>query len=198
MANIDHDDVFEVFSILSKIIIFIPIAVIIVALVYKFNQNQNPKLKTQSQSSNLKSNHTQNNTQPKLTLDLTGPWVCSGKIDNLLVDIFIKDKKIKAVLDQKNKKENMVFNDGCYFHWFNDQYVGEKLCGLSSFVPVVETMISFGDLDLVIKQLAKLGLEEKIATNSAEATKLMQSCRKKNIDAEIFYVPANILFKNKK
>ena len=41
----EKDDVFEIFSILSKVVIVVPIAIVIIGLVYKFNQSQNSPLR---------------------------------------------------------------------------------------------------------------------------------------------------------
>lgn len=195
----EKDDVFEIFSILSKAIIIVPVVVVIIGLVYKFNkQDQRPQIKDQNRITPTIFKQ-QGNNQAKINIDLKGPFICYGQIDNLTVNAFIKDKKIKVILDQKTKKENMLFNGDCYYRWQEGQYVGERICGLSPFMGVAETMINFGglNLDLVTSQLTKLGLDQKIATNEAKITELIQSCKKKNVDIKTFEVPNNILFKNK-
>jgi len=196
----EKDEVFEIFSVLSKVIIFIPIVVVIIGLIYRFNQPQNVNPKTQNQNLNPKSNQAQDNNKSKITIDLKGPLVCNGKIDDLTVSAFIKDKKIKAVFDQKNIKNNILLNGDCYYYWLTGQYTGEKVCGLSAIVGLVETMINFGgfNLDLVTSQLLNFGIDQKIATNEAKITELIQNCQKKNIDDKVFELPNNILFKNKK
>ena len=196
----EKDDVFEIFSVLSKAIIVVPIVVVIIGLIYRFNkQDQKSKIKDQNLVTPTIIKQ-QNNNQSKITIDLKGPLVCKGKIDNLTIDASIKDKKIKVFLDQKTKKENMLLAGDCYYRWEEGQYAGEKVCGLSSFISIAETVISLGgsNLSLITSQLTKLGLDKKIATNEAKITEIVQSCKKGNIDTNFFEVPSNILFKNKK
>ena len=189
----EKDDVFEIFSILSKVVIVVPIAIVIIGLVYKFNQSQNSPLRPAQRDFEGQAKPKSQTTPSKITIDLKGPLVCSGKIDNLTVNAFIKDKKIKVILDQKTKKENLLLNGDCYYRWQESQYTGEKICGLSSFLNIAETMMNFGGLNL-----AELGLDQKIATNQAKITELVQSCKKQNVDVKTFEIPENILFKNKK
>lgn len=201
MAYTSDDDVFETFSVLSKVVILVPVIVVIIALVYKFNkQDQRSPLRSSSFEGQAKPTIYNQTTSGKINIDLKGPLICNGKIDDLIVNAFIKDKKIKVILDQKTKKENMIINGDCYYYWQEGQYTGEKICGLSSFMSLAETMINLGgpNLNLITSQLTKLGLDQKIATNEAKITELVKSCKKGNIDTKIFEVPGNILFKNKK
>lgn len=197
----EKDDVFEIFSILSKAVIIVPIMVVFIGLIYRFNQSQNSPLplRIEGLTGQAKPKIKNQATQTKINIDLKGPLVCDGKIDNLIINAFIKDKKIKAVLNQNNIKSNVLFNGDCYYRWQEGEYVGERVCGLSPFMSVAETMMNFGGLNLnsITSQLAKLGLDQKIATNQAKITELVQSCKKKDIDTKTFVVPNNILFKNK-
>lgn len=196
----DRDDVFEIFSILSKAVIVAPVIVVIIALVYKFNTKGKALNQIQPTVSPTTIQQQKTSSQSKINIDLKGPLVCSGKVEDLIINVFIKDKKIKIITDQKNTKDNIFFNGDCYYRWGEGEYVGERICGLSPFMSAAETMINLGVLNFnsITSQLTKLGLNQKIATNEAKITELVQNCKKKNINMSVFEVPGNILFKNKK
>ena len=195
-----NDEIFEIFSILSRVIIFIPVAVVFIALIYKFNQTPyNSKKERQNFIIPTIAPVSKIPNQTKINIDLKGPLVCQGSLDGLKVKIFLKDKKIRAITEQKNKKENFLLNDDCFYSWLEGEYFGEKKCGLAPIINIAEEIIGLNgvNLSLVGDQLAKFGIEQKIATDEAKISQLIKNCQKKEIASQTFSLPQNILFKNK-
>jgi len=195
----EKDSLFNLFSFFSKLIIFVPIIVVVVALILKFN-NKSPTQLSFKPSPTLTTVLKPTQAKIQFNIDLKGPWVCSGKINNASASAFIKEKKIKIVIGGENPKKNVLFSGDCLYSWTEDEFSGTRACGLSPLLSLGESMLKFGGIsDLLLGQLARLGVGDKLASNPAEINKLINSCKKeKSIDEETFTIPKNILFKNGK
>jgi len=194
----EKDNLFEVFVFLSKAVIIIPIVVVVISLLLRFNQQHPQKiisLITPTSSPVVKP------TVPKIKIDLKGPLVCQGNLQDSSATAYIKDKKIKAIVKEKNATNNFLVNGDCFYNWNQGEFVGKRICGLSPILSLFETMAGFGGmgLDLILNQLTQLGVNNQIASNPATITDLINTCKKQVIgDLSIFEVPKNVLFKNAK
>lgn len=192
----EKDNLLDIFSALSKIIIIIPIVVVLVALIFKFNKKNSPQLIKFSLPPTITPKIVQK--PPQLKIDLKGPLTCIGNINDASISAFIKDKKIKVIVDKNKEKENILISGDCFYNWDEGEFSGKRICGLSSVISLAETMTNFGGLgaDLLFSQLNNLGISNQIATDQAKIAKLVNTCKKDVIDEKVFVVPTNILFKN--
>jgi len=194
----EKDNLFEVFAFLSKAVIIIPIAVVIISLLLHFNQQPSKKSTLIIAPTLLPAVKP---TTPKIKIDLKGPLICQGNLQNSSATAYIKDKKIKAVVKEKNTTSNFLVNGDCFYNWKAGEFVGSRICGLSPILSLFETMSGFGGmgLDLILNQLTQLGVGNKIATDQAKIAELINACKKQTIsDLGIFEIPKNVLFKNAK
>lgn len=195
-----NDSLLDIFFYLSKAIIVIPIVVVIIALIFKFNQRQPSQININSYQ--LKPTNTPVISPivqtAKVKLDLKGPFVCLGKIKQASVSAFIFDKKIKIIAREKEKEKNYLIVDDCYYHWQTGQYTGEKICGISPFISVIEMTANYGVLNLesIINQLPQFAPDNKIVSQQAEISTITKNCQKKPVENRIFMFPNNILFTN--
>lgn len=191
------DNLLEIFSVLSKAIIVIPIIIVIAALFFRFNKKHQPTLDYLYKPSPTITPKPTVISSP-IKLDLKGPFICSGKIEEASASAFIKDKKIKIILQNKKETENILIAGDCFYKWDEGEYTGRRVCGLSPLISMVETLAGFGGLnfDLLFDQLNSFNVDNKIATDQAKINELVKSCKKENIKEEIFEVPAGVLFKN--
>lgn len=174
----DNKELHTFFDYVSKAVIIIPIFVVVISLFFKFNQpkkqvNQTP---TTIPTINIKKNNS-------FKFDLKGPITC----DNL----FIKNKNIYF----KNEMTNYLLNGDCLYTWGVGKYNGQKKCGLSNYVGLVETYLGFMSVDdLINNDLIK----DKIKNKDVDLASIIKSCKRTKIrDQSIFEIPKKILFSNK-
>lgn len=197
----EKDSFFEIFSILSKAVIVVPIVVVIIGLVYKFNEKKNSSNQSENLITPTVFQKQKTNSQSKINIDLKGPLVCQGKLEEASIAAYIKDKKIKIIIDRKIEVENILISDDCFYNWDEGEFSGKRICGLSPFISVAEMSMNFGGMsaDVLLNQLASLGIKDKIATDQAKIVELINACKKEEIvNQQIFAVPTNVLFKNAK
>lgn len=191
----EDNNLFEIFSYLSKAVIIIPVAVVIIALIFRFNQK--PKEKSLLITPTVKLSPTVEPARTKINIDLKGPLICKGKIEESVVSAYIKDKKIKIIINRKTEIENILVLGDCFYNWDEGEFSGRRICGLSPLFSIAETMAKFNglDADLLFSKLNSLGVK-KIATDQAKITELVNTCKKESINEKKFFLPTNILFKN--
>lgn len=192
-----NDNLLEIFSVLSKAVIIIPIVVVVIALIFKFNKQPQQPLDYSFRPTLTIVPPTIQTPFP-IKLDLKGPLVCGSKVDSASTSAFIKDKKIKIIFNNKNERENILVSGDCFYNWDEGEFTGRRVCGLSPLLSIAETMASFGGLraDLLFNQLNNLGINNKIATDQAKINALVKSCKQEVIDESVFEVPTSILFRN--
>ncbi len=127
----------DFFSIVSKGVIFVPIIIIISALLIKFNQNVSPPRKNISVSPTV--SPTPKPALKKINIDLKGPLVCHYKSNNQEYDLFVKNKK--ANLEVKSNGKTLNYDLSSYFPFVEgmlnkdiatlesmaNQYLGRKI-----------------------------------------------------------------------
>lgn len=193
-----NDNLFDFFSVISKAVIIVPIVVVIVALLFKFNKKPMQQLSYRiTPTPTIITRPTQVSTSIKF--DLKGSIICGGKVDSASVSAYIKDKKIKIIFDNKDKKENLLVSGDCFYNWEEGEFSGQKMCGLSPVLSIIETIASFGGLnfELLFDQLKNFGINNKVASDQAKINQLVKTCREEKIDEQLFKIPTNILFKNR-
>jgi len=195
MEKVSGDDIF---SVLSKLTIIVPLVVIVVALLIKFNNKSANNYLTSSQSliklsPTIKLSQTNN-----LKIDLIGPWKCDFNLDGASVSAVIKNKQAFAQIEKNKTIEYYSLNGDCLYHWQVQKYSGDKHCGLSPIISVVEMMTSFGgglDFKALSNNFSQMGMGKSMF-DSLKNIDFNKNCQKKEPPLNIFIVPTNILFKN--
>lgn len=193
MKTNNTDDLLFYFS---KLTIIIPLIIIIIALLIKFNQSRTSVLSdlqlrptiTLLPTKQLVSN----------SINLQGPFICQYKDKDIQANVSIKNKNIYAKILRNSKYENILINNDCYYRWEENKYTGEKICGISTIMSIVDTLINNNLLDInnlnensMLKNLTNL-----TASDGAQINAIIKSCIKKPVDNNIFNIPQKILFKN--
>jgi len=192
----EKDNIFDTFSILSKIVIILPIIVVVTTLILKFNQK--PTKVAQVTPSPTMSPSAKPSS--KINIDLQGPLICQSKLEEASISAYIKDKKIKVAIDKDNQIENILVSGDCFYNWEDNEYTGRRICGLSPLFSVAQTMMSLGlvGADTLFSQLNSLGIDNKIATDPGHINQLLNSCQKRAVEESVFIIPQNVLFRNTK
>ncbi len=179
----------DFFHIISRFIIVIPIATVIIALIIKFNQPAVVSPQKIAVSPTIVSSPSPVVTQ----IDLTGPWSCQFSSAAATIAAFIKDKKIAAAIQNGKQTNNIIINGDCFYSYMQGAYSGEKVCGISTYLNLFNVL----PLNMLDNNLLK-NVGFNLPLNINDLKKGLNSCRKEAIkDESIFDVPKNILFKNK-
>ncbi len=174
----------DFFHIVSRVIIIVPIAVVIIGLILKFQQN--PVISPQTISISPTVVPSPVPTAVSVQIDLTGPWVCQFSSPDATVSAFIKNKQIAVKIQSNKQTNNIVLNGDCLYHYLQGAYSGEKTCGIGTY------------LNLLDNNMLKSIVPQGIPFDMGSLKKSLDSCRKEAItDDSVFAVPKNILFKNK-
>ena len=139
-------------------------------------------------------------SSPEAQFNLTGPLTCSISKESTAVEAYVKDKKILIQMNEKNVLNNYLLNGDCVFIWKSGIYSGEKICGISQQVAIVEGLLSSGFLDpnLVFGSLGKVFDLPDIGGSQDVLKTAMSSCMNEEIPKSVqFEIPKNVLFKNK-
>ncbi|MBI5123042.1 hypothetical protein HZA75_04245 [Candidatus Roizmanbacteria bacterium] len=147
----------DFFSFISKTVIIIPIAVVIISLFLKFNQPktglinqtttevQTPKLGVSTKNNNFK-------------FDFKGPYKCSYKDDKIEAKIYIKNKNVLAEVNKDGEIKKYL---------------------LSPYVSIVENMLNsnFSGIENMASQYMKRKIDIK---------EILNSCKKEDFNEKIF------------
>lgn len=172
----------DFFHIASKIIFILPVVMVVAALILKFNQKENYSSSQKINTAAIISPTKKVVITPAAIFDLNGPLVCHINEKQVSLSAYIKDKKIFAAKEEKDKIDYFLVKNDCLYWWQKGKYSGEKICGISSYLSYFEQISKFGFMGM-----------EKLDLGS-----FIGNCKKEEIkDAKIFELPKDILFKNK-
>lgn len=203
----DQNQIEDFFHITSRLIIIFPLVIILLALVLKFGQKtENKGYKQVLPSSTIKYNKPnfidilKANSSPSARLNLKGPFICQLNTSTSSLSAYIKNKKISGNLAEKGKVTHTLFTDDCLYLWQEGNYSGERICGLSSYVNLAETLLSMNLVDFgqILSRLNQFD-SSLSALSKNDAKSFINSCKKEEIVSDsIFILPKNVLFKNKR
>ena len=198
----------DLFHLISRYIIFIPIILIVIAIFLKLTGNNSAQLGTREYGpsvtpasvNNILSNLDKaKESSPSVKFNLTGPLTCSFSTKDDSVNAYVKDKKILIKREEENIVKNYLLNSDCVYLWKQGTYSGEKICGISQQVAIVDGLLSSGFIDpsTVFGNLSKM-FNLSTVNNSQDTMKLaLSSCKNETVPNSVkFDVPRNVLFKN--
>lgn len=128
------------------------------------------------------------------TLNLQGPFICTSSSKTASWSAYIKDKKIVVISKQSKEVGNYLLDGDCGYIWKTPGVTGQKICGLSSYIPIAESLLSSGLVS--IETILSSGSIPQIASvNMEDINKLIKSCIKKEIiEKSVFQIPAGVRF----
>lgn len=196
-----NDNVHDFFHNVSRLTIILPIIIIAVGIILK----PRPKILPQVTTNVYKISPTEQlvNTAAKkknISINLTGPFICSLVSQSSYTGkIYIKNKNIRADLfpTGKNATISSVLNGDCIYKWENGVSTGTKLCNISQYVGILDTMSNFGALDAqtlmtLVTQFGNANGATNLPKDIPEAT-----CKKDPVEDGVFTIPKTIRFQSK-
>lgn len=195
----------NVFFYLSRVVILVPLVVIVIALIFKFNQSfvsdnieKDPPIQTPPVTSKIKKESTPTPSTDEVKFDLQGPMECAFISPVTTMSAFIKNRQISVEMRNKGTIEKFLVTGDCLYKWEKSSFSGKKICGISPILSLAETLAGFSPFGIgnLFKMLPQIGIDSSQSTNEAVLDSLFQSCKKKEVEDNHFYIPKNILFKN--
>ncbi|OGK43420.1 hypothetical protein A3B40_01410 [Candidatus Roizmanbacteria bacterium RIFCSPLOWO2_01_FULL_37_16] len=193
---------------ISRATIIIPIIIVVLAILFKLTDagvQQKSFLEY-----NLKPTPTQTQIRDGLNVfkkatgsakfNLTGPLHCSFSTDTAVLSADIRDKKIYLKVDEKKEIQNYLLSGDCLYIWKQGSYSGEKICGISKQVAMIEGLLSSNILDpnFIFSNLNRVLPIPSVGKSKNPLSSLLNSCSKGEAPTpSLFEIPKNILFKNK-
>jgi hypothetical protein len=157
------------FAVVSKAVIFIPLAIVITALILKFNQ-------TSKAIGTIVSSITPTPTvsSQKINLDLTGPYQCFYKDEENDIKAYIKNKRVLVNIITKDDTDKYFFDGDCFFA---DGV--KKMCNLSSYVSLLGNSL-VGNVEM-LKPVA-----EQYLKTGVDIEEIIKTCKKQDFEESIF------------
>ncbi|MDO8497439.1 MAG: hypothetical protein Q7S61_02735 [bacterium] len=198
----------QLFHVLSKFVIIVPVLIILFVLVTKgagvlnLHSVQKKEVPTPSPSSspNVPLLSPTVVSSEKISLSLSGPLVCHYDSSTATVSAKIKNKKIAAELQKEKQVDNVVVNGDCLYHWKKGTIVGEKICGISSMLSIVDMLSSSGLMDpkSIVGLMGGGSQIQGIDADTFSSENISRMCHKEDIGEDSFIVPSFIRFTDKK
>lgn len=202
------DNIHEFFSVVSRILLVVPLILIFVALAMRyqvFNRSDEPPLRSGGQSTIMlkKTQKTDTftatlNSEKKRGLDINNDFVCSFFDKEASVSAFKKENNILVRNKKAKDISNYLVNGDCLFQWKGGSSAGKKTCGIGQYVSIAQTLYSTGliDIDTLMNYMPKdVSVASQSAVPLSKIKQVVESCENKKVEDEsIFNVPKAIKF----
>ncbi len=192
--NEQLDNFFHAFS---KVAILIPIVVVILILVVRLGFRSSAVTPTPPVEK-IVSPTLERVSSPSsdLKLNIAGESVCDVSYADKTAKVYIKNKKVSVVLNEKIKKHFILSGD-CFYRFDDGSYSGEKTCGLKTLVDMVGLFpLDFGTLIQIVPKNMKISGFDTAALSKLDLNAIKKSCQEMPVGESNFLVPTSILFKN--
>ncbi len=200
----EQDSFYELFHILSRVIIVFAIITLVVGLIVRFSQTT-PKMQslvmTQKPTStvSMKQSNSVKISTSAAELNLKGPFVCDFSSPEATVSAFVKDNNAFGQIKEQSKVSFILLKDDCVYFWNTISFKGKKFCGLSPYISMVGQMPLANLLgnNQLLSLFGSLGKNQSAFPIKMEKIpSILNSCKKEEIkDKRFFDLPKNILFK---
>jgi hypothetical protein len=190
------------FHYLSKAVIIIPISIIIAVIIVKYVPDHTPKPQVNGYSI-IPTATKAPSPSPSIRIDLKGPLLCDIQDTSASISAQIKDTQVKAQIISGKTTTYYVLKNDCLYQWEKLKRTGNKVCNLGPAISMVNMVGSYALSDNSLSNSAIAKSAESftsLSTSSASLLslqnfkKIVQSCKKGEIDDKIFTVPTNIVF----
>ncbi len=198
------NETFKAFDIMhysSKAVILIPVIIVLLAVFFNITQKITVADKTITATPTVTPSPVPLiPTEPPIRLDLKGPLMCiySEKLSS--ANVMIKNENINIQL-RGDHSENILVNGDCAYKWEPTKRIGQKMCGISSYIKIYESFSSLGQLNLD-SLLGFLQLSDSTADKNLPSKEFLQhvinSCQKQDVKDSSFIVPKIVTFKESK
>lgn len=135
------------------------------------------------------------------TFNLQGPLICSYKDnkENLDLKAYIKNKQIYVETPHQGEQERILIAGDCLYNWDEGEATGTKMCGVSQYMSLFESLAKLGLVDptTLLRALSEMrpsGFQEA-PSEMKTIQNLNQICIKGEIKDSIFEIPINVQFK---
>lgn len=192
---------YNLFHILSRVIIVFAIIVLITGLIIRFNQNKpNIQSSVMNQKPTIAAAPSVQSTTETIStsaaeLNLKDSFACNFSSPVGTVSAFVKDGNAFGQIKQQLTMTTFLLKGGCLYSWNNTSAAGKKICGLSPYISI------FGGIPIanLLGNSQLLSMFGSFGKYQPMIPSILNSCTKQEIkDETVFRLPANVVFQDKK
>lgn len=197
------DDFDSVVHIISKYVIFIPLIILPLGLIFHFANNPDQKSKTPKAvvTTFQVPTRTSQVSSQSAQIDFESSQECNSEVNGNVIGAHIKNKKIQARIKDKNNSEttNVIVINGCGFIWSDKKTSGVKICNLSQLnLSSASGTLKSPPIDKIIPLMNlatkfDIGLLTLI-TSPRSFQEVLNSCKKQMIKDSLFNLPQGVNF----
>lgn len=185
----------------SKIVIIIPLVVLALAVFFQLQQKVSVLNKKTAVSSTLPTSilPSLSPTPVNVKINLKGPFICNYQDKESSVSAQIKNGNAYIQL-MRDHGENILLNGDCVYKWEPNRTTGDKMCGISNYLFLYETMSAVGgEMDIgSLLGLLQLSDKKDETLNAEYIQKVVNTCKKQEVKDSIFTIPSRVSFKETK
>ena len=186
----------NIMTLISRAVIIIPLAIILVAVMIKFNQPDNNYPLTKISLSPSPVLFPTQVASAEAKLDLHGPYICSYQDKDSSISAYIQNQQILVKINQNKSTQNLLVKDDCYYSWSNLKTKGEKKCGgITQIMSLVNIMLGMNNLNL--SSFASYLSDKNLNVSQSQFQAILNSCRKEEIKNNQFILPKSVTFSQK-
>lgn len=194
-----NDNVHDFFHGVSRITIILPIIIIAVAIILKPNKFEQSQVKSNQYvvSPTVTPLATPAVSPSGIPINLKGPFICSVIAESEYSGVvYIKNKNVLGdmLVAKENTKLSVVLKDDCIYKWQQGAKTGVKMCGLSPYLSILDTMSNLNLLDagILMTMITKYGDDSGAANLTQKAP--VVTCKKDAVEDTIFVIPKSVQF----
>ncbi len=195
-----NDNVHDFFHNVSRLTIILPIIIIGLAIILKPRAPEIPRTKNvlYAVTPTITPVVTLVKSQTRTPINLQGPLTCAFNSQvNYQGMIYIKNKHVRADVVTSSSSSatiSAVLSGDCLYKWEQKSVTGVKMCGLSQYVAILDTMANFGALDAqtlmsLVTQFGNANGATNMPKNVPETV-----CKKDTVSDGVFDIPKTIRF----
>jgi len=170
--TLSHKKIEKFFYRVSKVIIFVPLAIMVLGLLFKLGKTADMlgKIKSASDEVALKITET---PKKKLDFDLDGPYYCSYRDETITIEAYVKNRRVKATVTENSKSDRYLLDGDTVF--INDT----KIPYMGGYIALLENMIET-DVDKLKE------IWSSYFPKNPDIEEVIGSCRKMDFEDDIF------------
>jgi hypothetical protein len=107
--------------------------------------------------------------------------------------IQIKNRKVYVESTDLSATQILVLNGDCVYTWKKNEKTGEKTCGVSQYITLMEGFAQMGSGDMS-SFVSLLPSSTNGAVSEEKLQKVMSTCEKKTVNDTAFIVPKTVKF----
>lgn len=205
-VDISHPKVVTGMRAVSKAVIFVPLILLLLAVIFHFYSQFQERQRAQLAESRRAQLRLQQERQASMTalmqpaeeydinIDINGTYQCEYTDGEATASGRIEGGNISFEMKNASESAFIVTDEDCLYIW-DETNQGQKTCGLAQYRELATLFSSFGvfDTSSIITTVTS-SIESPVSTDSAFIPKTLEQCREATASGQLLTIPQNIRF----